>query len=425
MKIDFNYKGIPPFEVDDENVVGVYEPNSYQSELSEEEIIEQGLDNPIGTPRIRDMVKKGQKVLILVDDYTRPTPANKILPPVLKELDTIGIKNEDISILMAQGTHRRMSKEEKEKKLGKSICQRLSVFDHQWNNEEILEYIGNTRSGIPIWVNKLIRQYDFIMGIGCIVPHSEAGFSGGAKIIQPGVCGRITTEGTHWLAASFKTGQLMGQAENPVRHEMEEIARKVGLKIIINVVQDKEGRIVGLFCGDPVKAHRKGCQLAIKIYGVRIPFLSDIVVINSYPMDMDLWVAAKAIFAAGLAIKRNGIIILITPCPEGVTSEHPEILNYKFLPYKDVEKLVKKGKLINDLVGAAFLAMVGNIIVEKAKCIMVSPGIDSETACKLGFITARTPQTALKKAFDRLGRKAKVMVFNHGSEVLPLVEDRM
>jgi nickel-dependent lactate racemase len=422
MRINYNYAGIPSFEVNESNLVGVFEPNEYKIEKAEEEIMQEGLCNPIGAPKIREMVSSGKRILIITDDYTRTTPTDKILPFVLEELNKGGIVPLDISLLIAQGTHRKMKAEEKKKKLGQAVVNKYTVLDHEWNNNDVLDYLGDSSSGIPIWINKQIKNHDFVIGIGHIVPHFEAGFSGGAKIIQPGVCGRLTTEGTHWLAASYKASELLGQISNPVRKEIEEIAKKVNNFYVINVVQNRGGRIVGLFCGDPIKAHRQGSHLSKKIYGVHIPCLSDIVIIDSYPSDNDLWVAAKGIFAADLAVKKGGIIILVTPCPEGIASEHPQITDYKFLPYQKLKELVGQKKLKNDLIGAAYLAYIGNIIKEKAKCIIVSPGIDSKIIQNMGLMPAETPTDALKKAFDIQGKDASVTVFKHGSEVLPIVK---
>jgi lactate racemase len=422
MKVDFGYPGIPPLEVRDSNLIGVYEPNPYRCEMDEEAVIQKGLANPIGTRPLKELVKPGHRILILVDDYTRTTPAWKIVPLVLGELRSVGAKNQNISILIAQGTHRKMSLKDKERKLGKSVLKQITVYDHEWNNEKALKYIGDTDSGIPVWVNKLVEEFDFIMGIGHIVPHSEAGFSGGAKIIQPGICGRLTTEATHWMSASYHVSDLMGKAEGPVRQEIEKIAERVGLRFIINAVEDHQGKIVGLFCGDPVLAFREGCKVSSQIYGVRIPTRSDIVVIDSYPCDTDFWVASKGVFAASLAVREGGVILLVTPCPEGIAPEHPEIVDYCFMCFPDVARLVNQGHLANDRIGAAFLSLVGNITTGKAKCILVSPGITPEVAEKLGLVVAGTPQEGLSKAYELLGENAKVMVFRHGSEIMPIVE---
>jgi len=421
MKVEFGYPGIPSLEINDSNLIGVYQPNPYRCDTKEEVVIQKGLANPIGTRPLKDLVKPEDRILILVDDYTRTTPAWKILPLVLEELRSVGFKHQNISILIAQGTHRKMSVKDKEKKLGKSILKQISVYDHEWNNEKALKYIGDTDSGIPVWINKLVGEFDFIMGIGHIVPHNEAGFSGGAKIIQPGICGRLTTEATHWMSASYNVSDLMGKAEGPVRREIEKIAKRVGLKFIINVVEDHQGRIIGLFCGDPVLAFRQGAKVSSEIYGVRIPRRSDIVVIDSYPCDTDFWVAAKAVFAASLAVRKGGVMVLVTPCPEGIAPEHPDIVNYSFMPFSDVERLVGAGHLTNDRIGAAFLALVGNITAVNAKCILVSTGIAPDVAQKLGFVTAGTPQEGLRKAYELLGENAKVMVLRHGSEIMPIV----
>jgi nickel-dependent lactate racemase len=421
MRIDFPYDGIPSLEIGEGNLLGVYGPNSYETDLDEGATIATGLSDPIGSPPLKEVARKAKRVLLLVDDSTRTTPAYKILPLLLSEFREIGIGNRDISILIAQGTHRKMDLEEKKKKLGQEVLDQITVFDHAWNDVESLQYIGTTLSGIPVWINKLAREHDFIMGIGHIVPHSEAGFSGGAKIVQHGICGRITTEGTHWISPSYETSELMGKVDGPVRREIEAVSQVVGLNYIVNVVQDRTGRIVGLFSGDPIAAFRRGCALSLKIYAVGIPRTADIVVIDSYPCDTDFWVAAKAFFAASLAVRAGGVIILVTPCPEGISSEHPEILNYRFMPFTDVQRLVDRGSLRNDRIGAAFLATVGNIIHRKAKCIIVSNGIDPGISHRMGLLAVTTPQEGLYRAFEMLGTDASVTVLRQGGEIMPVI----
>jgi len=422
MKINFKYNDFPSVEIPDENFGGIYQPHTYPSFRTEEEVIQQGLNNPIGLPKIREIAKKGQKVLILIDDYTRATPAEKILPFILKELRAAYVEDKNISLLVAQGTHRKMSTQEKENKVGKEIYELFPVIDHLWENEEMLEYLGDTPSGTSIWINREVLKADLVIGLGHIVPHRITGFSGGGKIIQPGVCGEKTTGQTHWMGAMYEGSEILGKIENPERAEIDEIAIIAGLDIIVNAVQDGSGKIVRLVCGDVIKAHRKGCEIARQVYGVPLPGFTDIVLTDSYPADVDLWQAVKGLFAADIAVREGGVIILVTPCPEGVASHHPSVVNHKCLPFKDLEPLVKRGEF-KDLTAAAFLAYVGNIMA-KNKCILVSKGINAKTAEGLGFLWAKTPQDALKISFDLLRKNPEVVVFKQGGEILPIIENK-
>ncbi|WP_258358679.1 nickel-dependent lactate racemase [Moorella sulfitireducens (nom. illeg.)] len=420
MRVEFLYDGLPGVDIEGDNFLGLFEPREFTTQEREEDIIARALLNPIGTRRIAEMARGRKKILIIVDDNTRLTPVAKILPLVIEELKTTGVAEDSITILIGLGTHRPMTQAECEKKLGEDVLRRFRVISHNWRDASSLEFTGKTPGGTEIWLNKEVLQADFILGIGHIVPHRVAGFSGGGKIIQPAVCGGRTTEQTHWLSARYQGWEIMGKPDNPVRQEIETVARQAGLDAILNVVQDRQGRIVGAFCGDLVHAHRAGCRVSLEVFGVEIPEPADIVLTDSYPADVEMWQAAKGIYASDLAVREGGVIILVTPCPEGVASQHPSIEKVGYRPLREVERLVKQG-VLTDLTVAAHLVHVGEVIQKKASCILVSPGIGPEVAQKIGFKWAPTPREALEMAYGLLGRRAKVICFRHGGEILPVV----
>ena len=161
-----------------------------------------------------------------------------------------------------------------------------------------------------------------------------------------------------------------------MRREIEEVALRAGLKFIVNVVQDKTGRLAGVFAGDPIKAHRQGCELAQRIYGVNIKARADIVITEAFPAELELWQATKALQAADMVVNPGGVIIFLAACPEGISQSHGQlILKYGFRPLAEVEKLVAR-KEITDLNAASYLARVGNI-VSRARVILVSRGINT------------------------------------------------
>jgi nickel-dependent lactate racemase len=242
----------------------------------------------------------------------------------------------------------------------------------------------------------------------------------GGKIIQPGACGAITTGQTHWLSAQFSGTEIIGRIDNPVRREIEAVAKAAGLKFIVNAVLDGKMKIVHCICGDPLEAFRLGARKSMEIFGIPIPEPVDIVITDSHPADLNLWQAAKGIYSADLELKPEGILILVTPCPEGVSVEHPQILDIGYSPFAEVESMVKRGG-IRDLTLAAHLAHVGRVICEKAIGVLVSSGIDPQTAAKLGFHWAASPQEALTFALKRKGKKASIAVIKNGGEIMPLV----
>jgi nickel-dependent lactate racemase len=174
--------------------------------------------------------------------------------------------------------------------------------------------------------------------------------------------------------------------------------------------------------GDPALAYRIGAAQSFEVYHSKLPEEADIVITDSHPYDSELWLAVKGVYAGEIAVKQGGVIILISPCPEGVSPSHPEVLEWGYQTFEEVDEKVRQGK-IKKLTVAAHLVHVGRGIKEKAKGIMVSPGIPKGDKERLGFIHAQEPQEALEIAFSLLGRNAKVAVFQRGGEILPVIQE--
>ncbi len=423
MKVEFPYQGyenIPPVEVPDENLMGVYSPIAM--EVDEKTVLEQGFLHPIGAPRLRDAVHGKKSVLILVDDGTRSTPVARFLPLVLQELSAGGIQKDQIAFLTGQGTHRKMTDAELKHKFGEAFG-KYQVFQHDWKaGPSEFHSFGKTKDGTPVTANKLLTKYEYIMGLGGIVPHRVKGFSGGAKIAFPGVAGKEMMERNQWEASMQMSETVMGFPENSMRLRMEEAAEMAGLRYIVNVVGDVTGKIVGCFCGDVVKAHREGCKLSRKVTAAHMPGRADIVLIDSYPADRDFWQSAKGLYSGTMAVKEGGTILMVSPNPEGVASNHPNLMRIGYKPHAEIVQLVQSGKA-EDLVGVAILADTVQII-DHADCIIATPGFSKQDAEKIGLRWAANGQDGLKMAFEKQGKKAKVAVLRHGGHILPLADDK-
>jgi lactate racemase len=421
LKIDFPYPGyekIAPVDVPDDNLMGVFSPKTFDTD--EMAVLRQGIERPIGAPRLREMVGQGQRVLILIDDGTRMTPVAKILPPVLDELHAGGVADDHVEFLQAPGTHRPMTPEEIREKLG-PLAGRYPVHEHHYLDQSSLHHFGHTRDGTPVTANKLLTQADFVLGIGSIVPHRVKGLSGGAKIAFPGVAGREMMDRNQWEASMHMSETVMGVPENPMRLRMEEAARMAGLGYIVNVVYDVRRRIVGCFSGDIVKAHREGSKCSRQVYAAHLPTRADIVLIDSHSADRDFWQSAKGPYAGTMAVKDGGSLILVSPNPEGVASNHKNLLEIGYRPHAEIVQMVQQGK-VDDLVGVAILADVCQI-VDKTDCIMVSPGVTRVEAERIGFRYASSAQDALDMALERQGRDATIAVLRYGGHILPVVDD--
>jgi lactate racemase len=420
MRVSLSYPDFPALDIPDSNLMACLEPQVLDPPRPATQLVEEALDRPIDSPRFERQVSPTTRVLVLVDDVTRQTPAWALLPGVLRRLAQHGCHAGRITILIAAGTHSRMNRQEIEKKLGPGIPDKYRVFVHHWRDEQNLMDLGTTADGTPIRVNRLLGESDLVMGIGQIVPHRVMGYTGGATIVQPGVSGGAVTGYTHWMSALYAGGEIMGIADNPVRLQVEQIARKAGLGFIVNVVMDGRERVLHVVAGDPVAAHRRGAEHSRAVYGAPQPAPADIVIAESYPADYDLWQAAKGVYAAELAVREGGVVILVTPCPQGVSKEHPEVEQLGYHGFAKVKGMVER-KEITDLVAAAHLVHVGRVIRDKARGIMVSPGIAPDTQRRLGFEPASSAEEALEMAFAIAGHNARVAVLKQGGHVLPLV----
>ncbi len=421
MKIDFpypGYEGIAPVDVPNRNLMGVYSPRIW--DVDEEEVLRRGFGSPIGAPRLRDAVRGSRRVLILVDDGTRMTPVARILPHVFDELHAGDVRDDGIEFLQAPGTHRPMTEAEIEQKLG-PYAGRYPIHEHHYLDESSLHEFGRTRDGTRVTANKLLTEADFVLGLGSILPHRVKGLSGGAKIAFPGVAGREMMERNQWEASMHMSETVMGVPENPMRLRMEEAARMAGLAYIVNVVYDVARHIVGCFTGDIVRAHREGCITSREVYAAHMPTRADIVLVDSHSADRNFWQSAKGPYAATMAVKDGGSLILVSPNPEGVASNHKNVLEIGYRPHGEIVAMVQDGK-VDDLVGVAILADVCQI-VDKTDCIMVSPGITRAEAEKIGFRYAASAQEALQMALERQGQSASVAVLRYGGHILPVVDD--
>jgi len=321
----------------DVKVVG----DEFYPTLNDEEI-KTAFIHPISSPPISDLAPGKNRVAILVDDITRPTPAAILIPHILQELRVAGVQDEAITIIIAGGSHRPATKDEIIKKIG-SIPSTINVFGHDCKQN--LEYLGESPRGTPIFVNEEVLKCDLKIGVGCIYPHASAGFSGGSKIIMPGVCGLETSMYAHKTLQKAKTRGEFSQTD--FRREIEDIAQRVGLDFIVNVVLNQARQITGLFVGDRILAHQKGVEFATKLYSVRVIEDADIVITDVYPFDVYFNFAFNRGLWNVLGAKRNTTTIAIAACPMGIGHHELYTLALSSLRERAIRKL--KNFQIQDL----------------------------------------------------------------------------
>ena len=288
-----------------------------------EEAIENKIDKPIGTEKLEILAKGKKKACIIIDDISRPTPGAILLPVVIKKLIKAGMTFEDIKVLIALGGHRPMTKQEMEIKVGKWVLEHVQVLNHSPFAADLVSVQDDEQT---IKINKNFVDADLRLAVGCIVPHTLAGFSGGAKAVIPGVCGIDTLYSNHTLVfsdvnknKSFRTSTC--DPNNAMRRNMEKLVGKVGLDFIVNVVLNDEMQIADLYSGHFIKAHRSACKRATEILKTELVPNADINILSAYPKDTEYSQIGTCFAVLGNekenCVAKDGTIVAMTAASEG------------------------------------------------------------------------------------------------------------
>lgn len=313
-------KGFQELEIDEKNLIMVAEaPLKMEAAYDELEELKRGFANPIGTSRLSELAKEGQKVAIAVSDYTRSTPTKKILAFVLEEFSGKGINDDDITIIFAGGNHRPTNDEEAKKILGE-YYDRFNIRVNEADNYDVLKYVGTTSTGIKVEANKYYVDADLKISIGTVEPHHSAGYSGGAKNLLPGVSSRKTIYQHHELSRHPMAinGLIVG---NPFKEQIDEAGRLIGCDFLINVSLTEDAKINKCFTGDLIQAHRAGAAHCEKYVMVQVPANPDIAIVSlgGSPRDANLYQAeGKGLNRVKDIVKEDGVIILVADCYEGI-----------------------------------------------------------------------------------------------------------
>ncbi|MBN1437176.1 MAG: nickel-dependent lactate racemase [Sedimentisphaerales bacterium] len=416
----FPYPEFTPLEIPDNNISGVYELSEYCPRATDKELVLDALADPIGCGRLADEVSAGMKIVIAVDDSSRTTRTDLMLPLVLDELLRAGVSRENVTVFIALGTHRQMSVEEMAEKYTNAVVENYRIINPDWHEKTAYVKVGQSSLNFDIRIHREIMEADYVIGVGQTIPHMIAGFGGGGKIINPGCADGDTIGHMHWLCNQVPEDKLFAVRDNAVRQIIDEVALKAGLRFIINEVPGSNHRIAAVFAGDPVAAHRRACLAAKDICTVQIDAPADIVIADSYGADIDFWQALKGLNAAYGAVKKGGTVILVTLCPEGTSSQHGELTTLGYIPVEDTKRMVETDQL--DRAVAANL-LLGRRLLDKAEAYLVTLGIDEKDTRAMGFNWAPTPDAALQAAIGKHGRDATINVLYKASKMICSVKE--
>ena len=395
------------------NFLGHIEPKENQGVPDAKAEIVRALSQPIGTAKLRDMAKEGDKVAIVVDDATRATPSYLMIPPLLDELNEAGVKDEDVTVIFGCGSHRAVTPEETEKILGKEALERVKAISHDCEAEDQV-FLGKTSHGTEVSVNKVFAEADVKVLAGDINLHYYAGYGGGRKGVLPAVSSAETIQQNHALMLHPKaaTGVLEG---NPVHEDMTEAAKLANVNFILNVVTNSKEELVKAFAGDVEQAFLEGTKLVDEMYKVPIEQRANIVVVSAggHPHDINLYQASKAIQNALDAVKRRGVILLAAECPEGHGNEVFSEWMEKFDDLKRIEREIRRRFVLGGH-KAYYLTKA----LQKATIILVSVMPDCYAVNTFKMRTARALNDAMRDAFEIAGKNAKVYAMPHGNTTL-------
>jgi len=410
-KIPYGNKEIE-FCIPEKNFSELLVPNSPQ--LPESDVWEtmQALEKPIGADQIENMIKRDSKIVIICEDITRYAQTDIMISVLIDRLSRDGIPDENIKIVMALGSHRPMTDEEKIKKVGEDIFKRFEVINSENKDKNKLVDAGVAPGGVRVWLDPIVYESDFKIGIGSIEPHTAAGYTGGGKIIYPGVVGQETVSNFHIISASL--GNLIGDPDNEARLTMEKWVKTVGLDYIINAVVTPENKLYKVVAGHFVKAHRVGVKYAREIWGIQSKKRIDIAIVSSHPADLDFWQGGKGIVNCEKAIPDGGFLILVTPCYEGV-GPHPEYIDY--IGNNEPEKLIKETRESNKITERVLPLAVGLAVARIRKRIniaVISDGLSKEDIERSGFLYFKTIGDAVQYGLKKFGNDANIAVIPMG-----------
>lgn len=399
------------------NFLGCIEPKEKSGVKDSRAEIERALSQPIGTARLREIAKAGDKAAIVVDDATRATPSYLMVPPILDELNQAGVKDEDVTVIFGCGTHRHVTSEEKEKLIGKEALERVTAVNHDCEAEDQV-FLGKTSRGTEVSVNKVFAEADVKILAGDVNLHYYAGYGGGRKGVLPAVSSAETIQQNHALMLHPKaaTGVLDG---NPVHEDMTEAAKLAKVDFILNVVTNSKNEVIKAFAGDVEQAFMEGTKRVDEMYKVPLEQRANIVVVSAggYPHDINFYQATKGIHNSLEAVKRKGVIVLVAECPEGHGNQVFAEWMEKFTDLKRIEREIKKRFVLG-----GHKAYYITKALQKVSIILVSVMPDYYAVSTFKLRTATALNDALRDAFELAGKNAKVYAMPHGSNTLPIYQ---
>ncbi|MCZ7664957.1 MAG: nickel-dependent lactate racemase [Thermoleophilia bacterium] len=384
------------------------------------ELVQAALEQPIGCPPLQEIVRPGERVVIVTSDITRNTGSEHYLPVLVGRLNESGVPDEDISIVVALGIHRPQTEAEHRKILG-PLFGRVSVWDHDCDDSANLIGLGSTTGGVEVAVNRRVAEADRVIVTGTVGFHYFAGFGGGRKGLVPGVASRATCMATHYAVFNppevggkhplAATGVLVG---NPVHEAILEAARMMRPDLLLNTVLSPTGQMLAVRCGELHEAHLAACEMVARLYAVPLDQPADLAIVScgGHPKDINFIQSHKALDNGVRALGPGGTIILLAACPDGFG--HSTFLDwFRHTGLDNLEAHLRSHYEINGQTAYSTLMKA-----KTHRVILVSE-LSAEHTQAMAMEKADDLDSALEMARQGLPAGARTVVIPDGGSVVP------
>jgi len=384
--------------------------------------LEAAMDSPIGTAPLVELARGKKTAAISVCDITRPAPNRLVLPPLLARLEQGGITRENVTVLIATGLHRPATEDEIREIIGPDLYGKIRVVNHHAKVLAEHRYLGDTASGTPVHIDERFIAADLHITLGFIEPHLMLGFSGGRKLIAPGLAAQETIKVLHSPKFMRDRRAVEGSVEdNPLHRELLEIARMARHDFLVDVSLTRDRKIAQVFAGHPEQAHRKGMEFVGKVMLERIDEPVDAVITTcaGYPLDLTFYQTVKGITAASHIVKPGGRILVVSACTEGAGApEFCEMLEQFPTPDSFLDHVAARPVVVDQWQ----LEKLALVCRDKTLLFHV-PGLEARYKSKLWGKTYEDVQGAIAAALEGLPSNARVAVIPEGPYVLARVEE--
>ncbi len=423
MRIGVKYgRGCLDVDIPDGNQVGILTTQHSEPLTDPQAAVRKVLETPINSPSLAQLVDGQSSACIIISDITRPVPNQVILPPILQILEQQGIPREKIVILVATGIHRPSTEKELEEMVGLDIVNSYRIVNHLSDEPETHKYLGLTRNGTPVHIDKTYLESEVKIVTGLIEPHLMAGYSGGRKAICPGIASVETMKVMHGPQILEHPNAAVGVLdENPFHIEATEIALLAGVDFSLNVAIDNERQITGVFAGELVESHKAGCEFVEKQVTSTLPHVVDLVIVSGagYPLDTTFYQAIKGLLTAADVVKPNGSVILVAECSQGIGSKSFTDL---ILETQDLDQFIQDIYEPDNFVVDQWQLEELAKVARKADIYFYTEGIPYQQQQHLFVEPLRHVQEGIQQVLAKIGHDPQIAVIPEGPYVLAKVD---